>query len=436
MGHDYYLAGMTNKRMQFGWAFYDWANSVYSLVIATAIFPIYFAAVAPEYIEFMGKSYLSTAFYSYTLAFSFVLVAIFSPFLSGIADYTGNKRKFLRFFALMGSIACMGMYFFDESNVNYGLILSIIASVGFWSSIVFYNAYLPDIAKPEEQDAVSARGFTLGYIGSSLLLILNLALIEGWDMVGFSSKAVATRFSFLSVGLWWLIFSQVSLQRLPGNIHKRKPKDKEFLLHGFRELSSVFKYVRGDQRLKVYLYSFFFFSVGVQTIILLAGLFGSEELKMESTKLIATILIIQFLGIAGANLFAWIARKYGNLLSLKISIFIWAIICLLAYVLDNEDPYVEYKFYFIGGLVGLVMGGIQSVSRSTFSKLLPETQSTASFFSFYDVTEKIAVITGTFVFGYLIELTGDMRVSALALSVFFALGFSQLLRLRKSNWVY
>lgn len=422
--------------MQFGWAFYDWANSVYSLVIATAIFPIYFAAVSPEEIVFMGKPYLSEALYSYTLAFSFVIVALMSPILSGIADYTGNKRRFLRFFAYMGSISCMGMYFFDESNVYFGLGLSILASIGFWSSIVFYNAYLPEVAKPEEQDAVSAKGFTLGYIGSALLLIINLVMISFPETFGFENEASATRFSFLSTGIWWLGFSQLSLRRLPVNIHNRKPKNRDYFLHGFRELKAVLEIVKKDQRLKVYLYSFFFFSVGVQTIILLAGLFGSQELGMESTKLIATILIIQFLGIAGANLFAWIARKYGNLVSLKISIFIWVIICLLAYILDNADPWVEYKFYFIGGLVGLVMGGIQSVSRSTFSKLLPETQSTASFFSFYDVTEKIAVICGTFVFGYLIELTGDMRLSALALSVFFVLGFTNLMRLKKSTWVY
>ncbi len=427
---------MTTKRIQFGWAFYDWANSVYSLVIATAIFPIYFAEVSPEKIDFMGKVFHSAAMYSYTLAFSFVLVAIMSPFLSGIADYTGNKKRFLQFFAYMGSIACMAMYFFDSSNIYFGLGMSVIASVGFWASIVFYNAYLPEIASPEEQDRLSARGFTLGYIGSALLLIINLSMITLPETFGFADAGAATRFSFLTTGIWWIGFAQVSFRRLPLNIHGRKPKEKGYIWQGFRELRSVIDIVMKDLRLKVYLYSFFFFSVGVQTIILLAGLFGSEELGMESTKLIATILIIQFLGIAGANLFAWIARRYGNIISLKISIVIWVMVCLLAFVLDNNDPLVEYKFYAIGGLVGLVMGGIQSVSRSTYSKLLPETQSTASFFSFYDVTEKVAIICGTFVFGYLIEITGDMRTSALALSVFFVIGFTQLLRLRKGTWVY
>lgn len=427
---------MTNKRVQFGWAFYDWANSVYSLVISTAIFPIYFAAICPEQIELFGTSFESTALYSYSLAFSFVLVAILSPFLSGIADYSGNKKGFLKAFAYMGSAACMGLFFFDENQIYLGLGLSIVASVGFWGSIVYYNAFLPEIATPEQQDQLSARGFTLGYVGASLLLIINLVLATFAEAFGFADSGAATRFGFLLTGIWWIGFAQISFRRLPDNVHQRKPKESGYIWQGFRELKAVLKLSLENPRLKVYLYSFFFFSIGVQTVILLASLFGSEELGLDSTKLITTILIIQFVGIAGANLFAWVARKYGNILSLKISIAIWALICVLAYLLQSDDPWVEYKFYAIGALVGLVMGGIQSVSRSTYSKLLPETQSTASFFSLYDVSEKVAIICGTFVYGYLIELTGDMRASALSLSIFFVIGFLQLLRLKRSTWVY
>ncbi len=427
---------MTNKRVQFGWAFYDWANSVYSLVISTAIFPIYFAAVCPEQIELFGRSFENTALYSYSLSFSFALVVVLSPLLSGVADYSGNKKGFLQFFAYMGSLACMGLFFFDGEQVYLGLILSIIASVGFWASLVYYNAFLPEIASPDEQDRLSAKGFTLGYIGSATLLILNLVLVTFPEVFGFADTGSATRFGFLLTGIWWIGFAQITFRRLPVNVHHRKPKESGYLWQGFRELKAVVKIISENPRLKVYLYSFFFFSVGVQTVILLASLFGSEELGMESTKLIATILIIQFVGIAGANLFAWVARKYGNILSLKISIAIWALICVLAFLLQKEDPLVEYKFYAIGALVGLVMGGIQSVSRSTYSKLLPETQSTASFFSFYDVSEKVAIICGTFVYGYLIELTGDMKASALTLSIFFVIGFLQLLRLKRSTWVY
>ena len=427
---------MSDKRVKNAWAFYDWANSVYSLVISTAIFPIYYNAVSDDTIAFLGMDFESASLYSYSLAFSFFIVALFSPLLSGIADYSGNKKGFLQFFAWMGSLACMSMYFFDASNVFYGLGMSIIASVGFWGSLVFYNAFLPEIAKPEEQDALSAKGFSLGYIGSSLLLILNLMMISVPETFGFADTGAATRFSFLLVGLWWIGFAHVTFRRLPANIHHRKPKESGYIWRGFRELKAVAAQLSDEANLRRFLYSFFFFSVGVQTVILLASLFGDQELGLESGKLIATILIIQFVGIGGANLFAYLSRRFGNLQSLKISILIWTLICVMAYLLSKTDPWVEYKFYAIGGLVGLVMGGIQAIGRSTYSKLLTETESSASFFSFYDVTEKVAVITGTFVYGSLIQLTGSMKASALSLSVFFLIGFFQILRIKKGDKVY
>lgn len=427
---------MSDKRVKNAWAFYDWANSVYSLVISTAIFPIYYNSVAQEKIHFLGTDLESATLYSYSLAFSFLIVALISPFLSGIADYAGNKKGFLKFFAWMGSLACMSLFFFDADNIFYGLSMSVLASVGFWGSLVFYNAFLPEIAKPEEQDALSAKGFSLGYIGSSLLLILNLVMISLPETFGFADTAAATRFSFLLVGIWWIGFAQITFRRLPTNVHHRKPKEDGYIWRGFRELKSVAKQLNEAGNLRKFLYSFFFYSIGVQTVILLASLFGDQELELESGKLIATILIIQFVGIAGANLFAFLSRKWGNLQSLKISIVIWGLICVLAYLLSKDDPWVEYKFFAIGGLVGLVMGGIQAISRSTYSKLLPETESSASFFSFFDVTEKVAIICGTFVYGLLIQLTGDMKASALALSLFFLIGFLQILRIRKGKEVF
>ncbi len=427
---------MSDKRVKNAWAFYDWANSVYSLVISTAVFPIYYNAVAEPQITFLGLELQSASLYSYSLAFSFFLVAILSPFLSGIADYSGSKKRFLQFFAWMGSLACMSLYFFDASNVYYGLSMSVIASVGFWGSLVFYNAFLPEIAESEEQDALSAKGFSLGYIGSSLLLILNLVMISMPEQFGFADTGAATRFSFLLVGLWWIGFAQITFRRLPNNVHQRKPKEDRYIWRGFRELRAVAKQLNDAGNLRKFLYSFFFFSIGVQTVILLASLFGDQELGLESGKLIATILIIQFVGIGGAHLFSFLSSRFGNLQSLKISILIWTLICVLAYFLSKTDPWVEYKFYAIGGLVGMVMGGIQAISRSTYSKLLPKTESTASFFSFYDVTEKVAIIFGTFIYGYLIQLTGDMRASALSLSVFFLIGFFQILRIKKGKRVY
>lgn len=418
------------KRIHFGWAFYDWANSVYSLVISTAIFPIYFAEVTPDVIELGQSSLPSSTLYSYSLTTAFILVVFLSPFLSGIADYVGQKKRFLQFFCYLGALSCSGLYFFTGTNLWYGLILSITAGVGFWGSLVFYNAFLPEIARPDEQDRLSARGFSLGYLGASLLLIINLVSISMPEALGLEDAGSASRLSFLLVGLWWAGFAQVTFRRLPVNIHRRKP-GKHYIWSGFRELRQVARQLKHLPYPRRFLYSFFFFSVGVQTVILLASLFGEEELQLDSDKLILTILIIQFVGIGGAQLFSWIARRFGNRLSLQISIAIWALICLGAYSLRHSDPWVEYKFYLLGGFVGLVLGGIQAISRSTYSKLIPESRSTASFFSFYDVSEKVAIILGTFMYGYLIDLTGNMRSSALALGIFFVLGYLLLLRVDK-----
>ncbi len=431
-----YIRCPMDKKTQNAWAFYDWANSVYSLVISTAVFPIYFSNAANSEISFLGYTFPSSTLYSYSLSVSFLIVAIISPLLSGIADYTGKKKLFLKIFCYLGAISCSSLFFFDGSNVFLGLGLSIMASIGFWGSLVFYNAFLPEIAPPERQDGLSAKGFALGYIGSSILLIFNLAMITVPEAFGLSGAGEASRISFLTVGLWWAGFAQISFRRLPDNIYQRKPEEGKYLWKGYQELRSVFLQLKDHQSLRRFLYSFFFFNMGVQTVILLASLYGDEELQLDSSKLIATILIIQFVGIGGAYLFSFLSKKFGNLGALKISIVIWSIVCFLAYTLTKTDPLVEYKFYAIGGIVGLVMGGIQAISRSTYSKLLPETQSHASFFSFYDVSEKVAIVLGTIVYGYLIDLTGDMKMSALSLSIFFVIGFLLMMRVKRTPHVY
>lgn len=423
---------MESKRVQNGWAFYDWANSVYSLVISTAIFPIYFSQVSPESIPLGGQLYESGAIYSFSLTVSFFLVALLSPFLSGIADYTGNKKGFMQFFAYLGAGSCSALFFFDGQQIWLGLGLSILASVGFWGSLVFYNAFLPEIAPPDKQDALSAKGFALGYMGSSLLLIFNLISISFPQKLGLADAGSASRLSFLLVGLWWAGFAQVTFRRLPKNPHGRKVAEERYLWRGFRELRQVARQLKDMKALRRFLYAFFFYSTGVQTIILLASLFGDQELQLDSSKLILTILIIQFVAIGGAYLFSFLSRRLGNIKALGISIVVWISICFAAYSLHYQDPDVEFKFYLVGALVGMVMGGIQSLSRSTYSKLLPEgSQSNASFFSFFDVTEKIAIIAGTFTYGYLVQLTGSMKSSALALSLFFIVGFLLLLRIPK-----
>ena len=429
-----------NKKLINAWAFYDWANSVYSLVISSAVFPIYYSNLTETFenidkkISFLGTEWDATTLYDYTLAFSFLIVALISPILSGIADYKGNKLTFLKRFCLLGSLSVMGLYFFEgESTLWVAILFTILASVGFWGSIVFYNAYLPEIATPKEQDRVSAKGFIFGYTGSILLLILCLVFIESYEYFHIT-KGLATRYTFIIVGLWWLGFAQFAYKKLP-NTKKEYSKDENIIWKGFKELKGILKELKNQPSLKVFLASFFLFSVGVQTIILMAGIIGSKELEIETSGLIVAILLVQFVAILGAAIFSRLSKKFGNLSTLKATIIIWGFVCLLAFFLE-KGPNAAYYFYALGSLIGLVLGAIQSLSRSTYSKLLPKTEDPTTYFSFYDVTEKIAIVLGMFTFGLLNSLTGSMQYSILCLGIFFIASFIVLNKLKKTVYVH
>lgn len=430
-----------DKKLINAWAFYDWANSVYSLVISTAVFPIYYSSITEAFaniegeITFLGTQWNPTTLYNYTLALAFLIVAFISPILSGIADYTGNKLKFLKGFCWLGSLSVMSLYFFEgESTLWVGIVFTILASIGFWGSIVFYNAYLPEVAYPEQQDKVSAKGFILGYIGSILLLLVCLVLVNKPEIVGIPNAALASRITFVLVGVWWLGFAQITYRRLPNNVHGRKPS-KDFIWKGMYELKAVALEIKEYAPLKFFLASFFMFSVGVQTIILMAGIFGSQELGLPTLDLIVVILLVQFVAIFGAFLFSRISSKFGNLGALKLTIAIWALVSLMAFSLDKSQENVNIYFYCLGALMGLVMGAIQSLSRSTYSKLLPETKDNATYFSFYDVAEKIAIVFGMLVFGFLISITGSMQWSVLFLAIFFIASFILLSFVKKTKHV-
>tara|TARA_B100000945_G_scaffold154942_1_gene124227 strand:+ start:39 stop:1313 length:1275 start_codon:yes stop_codon:yes gene_type:complete len=413
---------MQNNRIINAWCMYDWANSVYSLVITTAIFPIYYNAVTTsssgsDIVSFFGIEIVNSVLYSYSLSFSFLILTFFQPILSGIADFSGNKKLFLRLFMYLGSFSCMALYFFDGDNVEFGIICSVVASIGFTGSLVFYNAFLPEIASARDFDRISARGYTFGYIGSVILLIICLILIQMFDSFGFKDSKSATKFTFLLVGVWWIIFSQITLYFLPQNVKKIKV-NFEIISHGIRELFKVWNYIKNVRNLRLYLFSYFFYSMGVQTIMLVASYFGSKELNLDQDKLIFTILIIQIIAIFGAYFFAYISKIKGNKFSLVVMNIAWIFICLSAYFTINEN-----QFYFLAAAVGILMGGIQSLSRSTFSKLIPsEINDNASFFNFYAISYNISVVVGTFSYGYIEQITGSMRSSILALMTFFIIG--------------
>ena len=430
-----------DKKLINAWAFYDWANSVYSLVISTAVFPIYYSSLTESFaniegkITFLGTQWNPTTLYDYTLAFSFLIVAFISPILSGIADYTGNKLKFLKAFCLLGSLSVMSLFFFKgESTLWVGIVFTILASIGFWGSIVFYNAYLPEVAHPEQQDDVSAKGFIFGYSGSVFLLLLSLVMINKPELFGLPNAGFATRVTFLIVGVWWFGFAQITYAKLPNNVYNRKPA-KDFIWKGLHELKIVAKELKQHPELKLFLSSFFMYSIGVQTIILMAGIFGSKELGLPTLDLIAVILLVQIVGIIGAFAFSRLSDRIGNITTLKITVLIWAIVCFVAFLLDKSQENIHLYFYGLGALIGLVMGAIQSLSRSTYSKLLPETKDHATYFSFYDVTEKLAIVFGMLVFGLLVSLTGSMQYIVLFLAVFFLISFVLLNFVGKTKYV-
>jgi len=438
-----------NKKIIKGWVFYDWANSVYNLVVSSSIFPIFYDAITtnrfkanyfnlpiekaremelPEgvnvMVDFLGMKFSNSVLMSFVLAASFLVVSFLSPLLSGIADYSGNKKRFMQFFSLLGSFSCLTLFFFEDLPLELGMLSVFFASIGFWNSLVFYNAFLPEIAPIEDHDKISARGFIMGYFGSMLLLIFCLV----WMQV-FHQPA---KYCFLFVGLWWIGFSQITFRVLPNNVFGKKPT-KGVLWRGFMELGFVFKEFKTTKRLKKFLYSFFFFNTGVQTVMLMATIFASREIDWPegsgSSGLIIAILLIQIVGALGAFLMSRLSRVIGNIKTLVVSVIVWLVICGMGMVVKTP-----VEFYVLASMVGLVMGGVQAMARSTYSKFLPNyTTDHASYFSFYDVTEKLGIVIGLAFFGIMEILTGSIRYSVLSVAFFFVVGLILLFFIPKEE---
>ena len=470
-----------SKRVITGWAMYDWANSVYNLVITTTFFPIYFIAATHHHfksdeIPFLGSRINNSSLYSYALAAAYLIIALLYPILTSIADTRGNKKKFMRFFCYMGALGCSALYFFDGANLMLGIVSLILASMGYVGSLVFYNAYLPEIAAPEDQDSVSAKGYAYGYIGSVILQLIGFAVVL---LTQEKDPFIGPRVTFLLVGIWWAGFAQMTFAVLPKASAAIARKTNIFKT-AFNEVRKVYGEIKKMAVLKRYLRGFFFYSMGVQTVMMAATLFGSKLLKLEDTKLIVTVVLIQLVAIAGAVWMSKLSARFGNIRVLMGVIVFWIMICVAAYMtagraenlkdfhdriaeltqqkedllarrakmdataFDKEDAYVEgelsrwkmdlaphqqpieYSFYVLALAVGLVMGGIQSLSRSTYSKLMPDTKDTASYFSYYDLTEKFAIVIGMTTFGFIIQLTGSMKNALVFLIVFFVIGLAWL----------
>ena len=419
------------------WAFYDWANSVYPLVISSAVFPIYYGSLFIDdlYIEVFGFNFKNTALISFLTAFAFIILSFITPLLSGIADYMGNKKLFLKLFCYLGSFSCMGLYWFELSNIYLGLSFYFLALISFWASLVFYNSYLPDIAFKEQQDSISAKGYALGYFGSVLLLILNLAMVMYPSYFGISGpnpEILAMKYSFVSVGFWWIICSQYTFHYLPSSKEKKKII-KDVFFNGFNELKQVWNELKKILVIRKYLIAFFIYSSALQTVLLIAAYFGEQEIDWPEDEktigLIVSILLIQLIAIFGAILTSKLSSKFGNIFTLILLNIFWALLCIGAYFIT--DP---FEFYIAAGLVGLVMGGIQALSRSTFSKMIPKTDNTTSYFSFYDVSQKVSIVFGMTLFAFLDQITGSMRTSILMFVVIFLFGALLLKRIKINNY--
>jgi len=420
------------------WTFYDWANSVYNLIISTAIFPIFYQTVTKNHasknglireingesvdmVMFLGREFINTELYSYVYSLSFLLVVIMVPILSGIADYSGTKKRFMQFFCYLGAAGCISLYFFDVENLELSMLPLFFASIGFWGSLVFYNSFLLEIADKDQHDQISARGFALGYIGSVLLLVTILLLTQVLGIM-------PVRFAFVLVGVWWIGFAQYTYYYLPNSSHyETREKQHNIVWYGYRELMKVWKQLKNYRKVKWFLASYFTYNMGVQTVMLLAVLFASKEInwiddgewwQSDKIGLIVSIILIQLIAVIGAYALSRLSKKIGNLKTLMVSTFIWVICTIIAYFI-----HFPLEFYFLATIVGFVMGGTQSLSRSTYSKMLPKTDDPASYFSFYDVMEKVGLIIGPFLFGLLEGIFGNMRMSVLMMMVFFVVGF-------------
>ena len=414
-----------DKKTIWAWCMFDWANQSYNMVITSTIFPAYYVAVTTSkaknnMVTFFGHTYVNTVLETYILGLSYLVVVAILPILTSIADYRGNKKLYLQLFTWMGSLACAGLFFFKpDSPLEIPMICFGLASIGYCGGFVFYNSYLPQIASVEQQDAVSAKGFIYGFLGSIVVQVLCFipVLKPGWFGIN-DDNGLPERIGFLIVFFWWIGFAIIPFIKLPKGEPNAGSHQYNVFTGGFKELAKVFGKIRKMPLLKRFLSAFFFYSVGVQTIMLVAASFAAKELHMPDDDLISIILVIQVVAIAGAYLTSKASAKYGNVRTLIVLVTVWTTLCCFFYFITTQ-----LQFYFAAFGVGLVMGGVQSLSRSTYSKYLPlNITDTASFFSFYDVTEKVSIVVGLFCFAKVEDLTQEMRDSALALDGFFAIG--------------
>ncbi|GAA4621973.1 MFS transporter [Actinoallomurus vinaceus] len=417
------------RREQHGWYFYDWANSAFYTTVVSVFLGPYLSDVAKAaadargFVHPLGADIRAKAVYPLAVTLSVILQVLVLPLAGALADHTGRKRELLGAFAYVGAFATIGLYFVGGGRYLLGAALFVVANLALGASNVVYNSFLPDIAEPDERDAVSSRGWGLGYLGGGLLLVLNLVLFLLHDDFGLT-KAAAVRISLASAGVWWAAFTLIPLRTLR-NRHRAPAAESlpAAVRAGFTQLAGTLRDVRNRPVTLLFLLAFLVYNDGVQTVITMSATFATEELKLGQTNVIAAVLLVQFVAFGGALLLGRLAERYGTKRVVLASLIVWVVVVLASYALQRGSA---AQFLALAAAIGVVLGGTQALSRSLFSHLLPRDRE-AEYFGFYELSDKGTSWLGPLVFAAALQWTDSYRTAIASLIVFFVVGFGLLL---------
>lgn len=399
------------KKPVLSWMFYDFGNSAFATTIMAAVLPIFYYDVAAKGV----KESLAISYWGYSQSIAVLIVAILAPILGAISDYSAAKKKFLMFFAFMGMIASVLLAFVGEGDYLLASGLLILGTIGFSGGNVFYDAFLPEVSDEKSIDRISAGGYAFGYIGGGILLAINLLMIMKSDWFGLPNGLVGTKLSFVSVGVWWFVFSIPLFKNIIEEKKVKQKREHSYVTIGFKKVGRTLREIPQFKQMLIFLLAFWLYNDGISTIIKMATIYG-RDIGIGSTDLIAALLITQFVGIPFAFFFGWLAGKITAKRALMLSLFVYLIIVILGYFMTSA-----LHFYILAVCVGLVQGGAQSLSRSIFGRMVPADRH-AEFFGLYGVSSKFAAIFGPFVAAMVVQLTGQSRLGILSLIVFFIAG--------------
>ncbi len=414
-----------SKRV-WGWVLYDFAESTFATSILVAVLPIYFLSIAPEgdiTFSIAGFSFRTAApsIWGYTVALSTIIVAAISPILGAVADYSGTRKRFLAAFGYLGALFSGLLFLVGDGQYLLAAVLFMVANIGSAAGTVFYNALLPEVAAPEDMDWVSGKGFSMGYLGGGILLVVNMLMIGNWEWFGFSSQQWAVRTCFLTVGVWWAVFATPTMLWVDETRRVRGPTDRvSYFSLGFRRIFRTLRELRNYRDLLVFLVAFLIFNDGIQTVIVMATPYGKAVLNLDEGALLGTLVMIQAIGIPGSLLFGRLAKAWNAKSTVMATLAVWMGIVVYAWQMESAT-----EFWVLGGLVGLVLGGSQAISRSLYAAMIPKAQA-AEFYGFLSFSSRFASFLGPLAFAVARDVTGSMRTGILVLIAFFGVGLALL----------